>query len=174
MIPQRVQDKHIDLGVFGLVKNLNRVPGVFTYTTCEGHVYGEECPLMPTKSGWVHVHIPDEHKTLLGAINDYVATNPFFELVFWDSWDPHHTIDACFDDDTCEVDLDQLSPTKKVDYLAKSQARLKEHFKGWKDMEDIVADYIQLELGFYPGQLPYRDVESKDVAAMGLGRCAFH
>ena len=39
MLPHRFNLNHLDRGIRKVVVNLNRIPDVFTFTTCEGHVW---------------------------------------------------------------------------------------------------------------------------------------
>lgn len=168
MLPPYVKDKHLDEGVIDLVKNLNRVPGVFTYTTCEGHVYGHKCPLMPTKGGWVHVHIPEDEEfaSLADVIADFTRNNKYFSLQDQDQlWEPHYTINADFARvaEFGECDLETMTARERKNYLAQARRWHKKHLEGWSELNKLVEDYIQSEIGLYPSQLPYRDPNARDL-----------
>lgn len=81
MLPSRLQLKYLDRGVRSIVISLNRIPGVFTNTTCESRIW-RDCPNWPTKDGWIHFNVQNLTNLILipKIKKDFVDGHPIFEI----------------------------------------------------------------------------------------------
>ena len=168
----------IDPGVRKLVINLNRIPGVYTQTTCEGHVW-REVPAWPTKDGWVHFQKSrKQHDRLVVSIDDYCRDNAIFTLTdrTWKGQNEidEYTINGLFEPHQGDDGLkpfDEMTRREQNAYWKQADARMIEILKGWNELNQVVIRYIRENIGISTSKLPYRDKNDKTDFRCFCGMC---
>ncbi len=158
-----VKLRELDDAIRPLVININRIPGIYTQTTCEGHVW-HDCPAFPTKDGWVHFSKPkNQHGGLVTTIQEYCKENKFFSLTNWGG-EPgidQYTINAAFDAEHDEYEridiLESLSPEEKKEFWSKMDSQKPVLVAGWRDMNQVIVRYIKENINPDLFKLPYRN-----------------
>lgn len=145
-LPANVGLHAVDEGVRRLVINLNRIPEVYTMTTCEGHVW-RWCREWPAKHGWAHIHFPDEHSELLRRVEGFCSQNELFSLEP-PSFGSAHFLAANYEEFPQNGEL--------ADYFDRADAVHQRHLEGWDELAGIVYEYAR-ERGFE--RLPFRHPE---------------
>lgn len=147
MLPHRFNLNHLDNGIREVVINLNRIPDVFTYTTCEGHVW-REVPAWPTKDGWVHFNIPTgKYDSLVAGTREFVrGKNGLFQLEgpshFTTLAHDKYTMSALFEDHDCGQLFDRLDGAGQEAYYSRADARHLEHLSGWSEWNRIIEKFL--------------------------------
>ena len=167
-LPNYVKLQHLDSGIKELVINLNRIPQVYTQTTCEGHVW-LDIHAWPAKNGFVHFQKPkDEHDGLVSRIKIYCHDNEIIQLTKWptnkDCDVKSYTINGLFEPHQGEDGLkpfSKMSEKEQAAYWNRAEVRKEEILRGWKDINNLVIDYIIKELCVIPSELPYRNKQDK-------------
>jgi hypothetical protein len=147
-LPQGFNIEKPDNGIRELVINLNQIPGVDTDTTCEGHVW-YEFPKWPTKDGWIHFSTSKgENKDLVELVKSFCSKSGYFKLegpkelgeissfTIIALYEPHH-------DEKCENLFAKWSRQQQQDYFRRAEDRRKQHAQGWKELNELVIDYIK-------------------------------
>lgn len=177
-LPNYVKLEHLDPGIKNLVINLNRIPGVYTQTTCEGHVW-REVPAWPTKDGWVHFQKPKmQHDKLVVSIDDYCRDNAIFTLTdrTWDGQDKvdEYTINGLFESHQGDDGLkpfDDMNKKEQNAYWNRADVRMIDILKGWNELNQVVLRYIRENLKINPSRLSYRDKDDKTDFRCFCGMC---
>jgi len=165
-IPNYVKLSDLDDGVRRLVINLNRIPGVYTQTTCEGHVW-REVPAWPTKDGWVHFQKPKkQHDKLVISIDDYCRDNAIFTLKdrTWKGQDKidEYTINGLFESHQGDDGMKpfyEMTKREQNAYWKRADVRMMEILKGWKELNQVVVQYIKEDINKNIFLLAYRNPE---------------
>jgi hypothetical protein len=164
-LPGNVLIRHLDKGIATIVKDLNRIPGIHTLTTCEGHIW-REVKLWPTKDGWVHFS-PEEggmHQELIEKIDSFCLGKGYFRLKrpneyaisvrflvhsIFGMFEPHHDEEG--------NDLFELMGVEEQEaYFRRAEIRKEELQSGWKELDMLVRDYIGDYVCSSLSCLPYR------------------
>lgn len=162
MLPERLKLECIDEGVRDVVIALNRIPGVNTYTTCEGHIW-REIPAWPTKDGWVHFDRPrDRHEKLVGDISRFCEGIEFFDIevpkvvenfplihTVNGKYEPHH------DNDFNDL-FSEMNKRERGAYFERAEVRREEILKGWGELNEVIIDYIRRNITIDVESLPFR------------------
>lgn len=172
-----VKLKDVDDAIRPLVININRIPGIYTQTTCEGHVW-HECPAFPTKDGWIHFSKPKEqHDKLIISIDDYCKSNKLFSLTDWhqESETDQYTINAAFDAEHDEYQrveiLEKLNPKEKKEFWTGMDAQKPILISGWRDLNQVVVRYIKENITIDLFTLPYRNPDDHTDFRRYCGMC---
>ena len=166
MLPSKIALEDLDVGVRDLVVNLNRIPGVYTYTTCEGHIW-RDCFAWPTKDGWVHFNVPkNKHEGLVKGVKRFVEWHPTFKLEDWgeDVSSKEHiayTMNALFESHDNGNLFGRLNASQRRNYFRRAETRLRTNLNGWADLNGVVIQYLTENFGDKYTQLPFRYPEVK-------------
>lgn len=147
MLPQGFNLKHLDIGIRNLVVNINRIPGVYTDTTCEGHIW-RDTPAWPTKDGWVHFNVKEgTNPELITDINGFLEWHPNFELQSFthrlSKEYLHYTIFAHFESHDDGNLLYRINKRQQSAYFARAEKRLRDNLNGWADLDGVVIEYLK-------------------------------
>ncbi len=162
MLPANFNLDYLDKGIREIVIDINRIPGLHTMTTCEGHVWSD-IPLCPTKDGWIHFVKPNElYQNLVIDINafGYRKGYHFFNILGPVELRENHslyTIEARFDQhDICADSIFlMMDERSKGDYLKRAQTRKLRILQGWNEIDKIVIDYIKRTINSDYQSLPF-------------------
>lgn len=152
----------IDKGVLEAVVSINRIPDVFTNTTCEGHVW-RKYPVWPTKNGWIYFNFPEEkYKDLVEKIEKFCTEKGFFSLEKCRSSNGYrkYTINANFEphhNSPCKDIFSKMSDEEKEAYLQRAEIRKEKILAGWKEFNDILINYVMENISRDIEKLPYMD-----------------
>jgi hypothetical protein len=167
-LPKDIKLIEIDSGIRHLVVNLNRIPGIYTQTTCEGHVERDVPTYFPTTNGYIHFNkIFNQHDALIKQISDLFLKNKMFTLTDYSSYgatENSYTIDALFEPYQEENELRTIfndKNSKKIkkiqEYLDCADLQKIEILKGWNKINQTVVEYIKQNISKEIFQLPYRN-----------------
>lgn len=161
MLPSRLPIGHLDIGIRAVVINLNRIPGVFTNTTCEGHIW-RDIPAWPTKDGWIHFNVQNgTNPTLISRIKkEFVESHPIFELEeggnnLYDDF-LHYTMEGHYESHDGGNLFDRINEQEQQQYFERAEIRRKEILRGWLDFNKVVASYLADNFGKDYKKLPFR------------------
>lgn len=163
MLPERFNLKHLDEGIEELVVNINRLPNINTATTCEGHIW-KHTPAWPTKDGWIHFFVedPEKYQGLLLKLDYWCQEKGYFELengvkmnemfiyTIFGKYEPHH--DNEFNDL-----FENMNQRERRNYFRRAETRRKKLLNGWRELNDLIVDYIQNHISEDVKALPYRE-----------------
>ena len=148
MLPIGFNLEHLDIGIRNLVVNINRIPEVYTCTTCEGHIWRDTLA-WPTKDGWLHFDVKEgTNSELIPEINRFLEWHPNFELQDWDGQRIskeylHYTMLAHFESHEDGDLLYRINKKQQSAYFARAEKRLKDNLNGWADLEWVVIEYLK-------------------------------
>ncbi|MBS3079411.1 hypothetical protein J4218_04775 [Candidatus Pacearchaeota archaeon] len=164
MLPRNFELRWLDYGIRSLVISLNRIPGVYTMTTCEGHIW-KDIPLWPTKDGWVHFGKPrGVHDGLVTEIRAFLFRPEYYffnlgisEFPNCPNLDPTHTISASFDKHTigAESIFLRMDLISQRNYFKRAERRKQKMLQGWNDLNQVVIGYIRKNITFDYDCLPF-------------------
>jgi len=163
MLPEHVKLEHLDDGVRELVVNLNRIPNVDTMTTCEGHLWFD-IPAWPTKNGWAYIVVPEDgsRDDLIGRIKGFCDRRAHFNIEEHSRWDGFATyfIDGMFEDhqgeDNGGLSYEERSDIQQELYRRRAKKRKTQLLRVWRQLNDLVVDYIRENVSEDVESLPYR------------------
>lgn len=157
--------EYIDDRIRNIVVNLNRIPGVDTYTTCEGHIWAHNTSYCPTKCGWIHFVAPEGHD-IHDIIRGFCDTHEYFTLFERkDGPEPRYsTLNALhYPHENGELipaniahGYPNMTREEKARFIRNARARRAELYKGWEDLDRLLAGYLREKYGDYES-LPYRE-----------------
>lgn len=161
MLPYRLSLDELDDGIRDLVINLNRIPGVYTNTTCEGHIW-RDIPAWPTKDGWIHLNVSKiEHTELIPRIRNFVVANSIFELEgpnsLSDERHNHYIINGLYESHDNGQLFDRINLKEREDYFKRAEKRREELLKGWGNLNTLVIQYIKDNITLDYLSLKFRD-----------------
>jgi hypothetical protein len=157
-LPKYVKREHLDDGIANVVININKIPGIGTMTTCEGHVW-RDTPMWPAKNGWIHFHKEKGlHDTLIDSMKKFCDKNSYFSIdnYVWDNIPniENFTINANFEDHTC---FDYFHNSKELaDYFDRVDKEKKHILDGWNELNKLVVGYIKKKISQNINNLSYR------------------
>ncbi len=160
MLPHRFNLRDLDKGIRRVVVNLNRIPDVFTYTTCEGHVW-RDCPIWPAKDGWVHFNIPKgRYSDFMDRTLEFVkGKNGLFELSgprsFYTSSHDEYTMSGLFEDHEHGELFDRLDDSGQAAYFDRADERKVVLLSGWADWNSVIVAYLRENFGSDFKRLPF-------------------
>jgi hypothetical protein len=153
MLPAKFNLDHLDDEIRELVININRIPGVYTNTTCEGHVW-EECPAWPAKDGWTHFNVPSgSHEGLIPHLNQFFFAHPYFDLTYYENTTPslqdrpiHYMITANHPQHRIDGEdiFSRLPEELQRDYFEFCHEWKRRKINpGWRRLNELILDYIR-------------------------------
>jgi len=163
MLPPKFNLNNLDDEIRDLVININRIPGIYTDTTCEGHVW-KECSVWPAKDGWIHLNIPKgKYENLIPNLNQFFFSHPNFELTHHEYTHDkdlpiHYMIGANLPQHHFEgKDLYSMFTTElQEDYIRYCEEWKRTKINpGWKRLNYLVIDYIKLNVTKDLNSLPF-------------------
>ncbi len=164
MLPKRLPLAYIDEGVRKLVVNLNRIPDVFTNTTCEGHIW-RNTPAWPTKDGWIHLNIEEGTNTnLVSTIeSEFLESHPIFEIEKWGSGlfknFNHYTLVGHYESHEDGELFHRINEEEQQKYFERAEITRVEMLKGWDDLNKVVVNYLTRNYGpNFRRSLPFREL----------------
>lgn len=156
-----VNEESIDEHIRELVININRIPNMHTYTTCQGEIY-RDTPMMPTKDGWIHIStLKDQNAGVIMTVNEFCNSNEYFSLEGpqQDMWLAHnavYTINAKhleYDHET----FYKLTTADQEKFFLEADKRQSLLNIGWHVLDEKVVSYIKEHIYHDVKSLPYRD-----------------
>jgi hypothetical protein len=161
MLPEGFDLRHLDSGILEAVVNLNRIPGVFTNTTCEGHIW-RNTPAWPTKDGWIHFNVKKEtNKNLISKIKkNFIEKHPIFELEEWNDYIfdnnyLHYTMVGHYESHDDGNLFGRIGKFGQWRYFRRAEKTRKEMLKGWLDFNETIISYLRENFGKEYEKLPY-------------------
>ena len=163
MLPNGLSIEHLDPGIRSIVININRIPGVFTNTTCEGHIW-KDCPNWPTKDGWIHFNVQNRiNKDLITRIKkEFVERHPIFELEEWGNnlYEDyfHYTMMAHYESHDWGDLFDRINEKEQQEYFQRAEVRRQEILRGWLDFNKVIISYLTDNFGKNYKKLPFKEI----------------
>lgn len=158
-----VREVSIDKGIRELVIDLNRIPDLNTYTCCEGEIY-RDCPMMPTKAGWIHIATKkDTNSGLISLLQEfrrlYFSVKGPREDIFYRDWIDHSIYAENYPFEDAEYNnlfYDMTTEQREV-FFEKAEERKIILLEGWKALGSNVRDYIRKNISQDINSLSYRN-----------------
>ncbi len=166
MIPHNLRLDNLDEGIRNLVVNLNRIPGIGTCTTCEGHIW-RSTPGWPTKDGWIYINKPkDAAPGLVPRIKGFIEAHSHFtfrEPKPTDTFPDLYMISALFESHDCGDLFNHLTKSQQRNYYRRAKTRLEHNLRGWADLDGVVTQYLVENFGENYIDIPFRESEQQRV-----------
>ena len=160
MLPHSFPLEALDDGIRSVVVNINRIPGVFTNTTCEGHIW-RDCPTWPTKDGWIHFNVRDgTNSELVPKIKrDFLEQNNIFELEEWGNKLERdysaYTMVAHYESHDNGSLFGRINEQEQQEYFRRAEKRRGEILKGWGNFNEVLISYLKEKFGENYEILPF-------------------
>lgn len=156
---------NLELGRSGLVITLNKIPEVYTQTTCEGHI--NYCPpILPVKDGWVHFVVPKKKYTgLVDTIEHFCYWNKLFNLnqgMSFRESEEAYTISANLGQAESQGNYSRMNEKQRAQFNRVVKKRKIQVLKGWNMLDELVEDWVRHNINLDVESLPYQELELVD------------
>ncbi len=174
MIPYNIYLKDIDDGLVKLVKDLNRIPGIGTMSTCEGHTYEKKCNYL-CQDGWLYFYVTDnQNSEVVDIFEQFCNQHRNFTFVSCiDTKDAPknsllYEINAIFqgfeehreDNSIWTLDMSEEERSEAFKDTRDQKARINE---GWKELDKRIRQYITERISEDIESLPFHETKEENM-----------